>query len=104
MEEAAKDRLVRWLERRAFAPVLRADPKSYSEDKRDKLKRVQDKTRTERARFRRYDSAHDVVVNFRRDLDSAPARKVHRDLEDLGLPTLNALKDEFDRLADSVGA
>lgn len=104
MTQSAKDKLVDWLERRAFNPVLRADPKDYPEKEHDKLKQVQDKTRIELERFRGYGSAKEVLVNFKRDLGSTPARKVHRDLEELGLPTLNSLRGEFEELADSVGA
>jgi hypothetical protein len=39
------------------------------------------------------------VVNFKRDLDSEPAKKVHRELESLGLPTIVVIKDEFLKLA-----
>jgi hypothetical protein len=102
--ESAREKLLDWLERRAFNPVLRADPKDYPESRREALRRVQDKTAAERDRFRSYGSASEVVVNFKRDLTSASAQKVHRDLEELGLPTLNALQSEFEALADSVGA
>ncbi|HVY58808.1 MAG TPA: hypothetical protein VHA77_13225 [Xanthobacteraceae bacterium] len=103
MVESAREKLVGWLERRAFDPVLRAKPGDYPESKRAKLADVQRRTRSERERFRHYGSAQEVVVNFKRDLRSEPAQKVHRALEDLGLPTLNALEDEFERLAAEVG-
>lgn len=42
------------------------------------------------------------MINFKRDLDSEPARKVHRELKDLGLPTIVDIKDEFLKLADEL--
>src|SRR3954471_15699084 len=93
MTDSAKDKLVRFLERHAFDPVLKAKPEHYPEPKRRQLEDVQRRTRTEVERFHRYGSARDVVVNFKRDLDSEPARKVHRELKDLGLPTVNDVRD-----------
>ncbi len=99
----AKGKLVRFLEEKAFRPVLRADASSYPENKRAKLKDVQRRTEIEVERFHNYGSAKDVVINFRRDLDSEPAKKVHRELSDLGLPTLNDLRPEFEKFADDLG-
>ena len=104
MTESARKKLVAWLERRAFDPVLRVKPEDYPPGKRDKLKDVQKRTRTEIERFRSYGSAQEVVTNFKRDLRSPPAQKVHRELEDLGLPTINSLESEFEKLATSLGA
>jgi hypothetical protein len=99
MAESAKDKLVRFLDQRAFAPVLKAKAERYSDNDKRKLEDVQQRTRTEMDRFHHYGSAEDVVVNFKRDLDSEPAKKVHRELESLGLPTIVAIKDEFLNLA-----
>jgi hypothetical protein len=44
-----------------------------------------------------------VVVNFRRDLNSEPARRVHSELRSLGLPTLNDIREEFERRAEALG-
>lgn len=102
MAESAKDKLIRFLEQRAFDPVLKARPDRYSENERRKLDDVQRRTETEKDRFEHYGSARDVVVNFKRDLDSEPARKVHRELKDLGLPTIVDIEDEFLKLADEL--
>jgi hypothetical protein len=99
MAESAKDKLVHFLDQRAFAPVLKAKAERYSDNDKRKLEDVQQRTRTEMDRFHHYGSAEDVVVNFKRDLDSEPAKKVHRELESLGLPTIVVIKDEFLKLA-----
>ena len=53
----------------------------------------------ERERFRAYGSASEVVRMFKDDLSSEPAKDVHRDLRDLGLPTLDDVRDDFEDLA-----
>jgi len=99
----AKEKLVDFLERKAFRPVLNADPGSYPESKRHKLKDVQEATRAELERFHHYGSAEEVYRMFEDDLSSKPAQRVHRELRDLDLPTLNDCREEFERLAEQVG-
>jgi hypothetical protein len=99
----AKQKLVRFLEEQAFRPVLHAKPDRYPAGKRDHLKDAQRRTEAEIERFRRYGSAAEVVTNFKRDLTSDAARKVHRELADLGLPTLHDVRADFERLAEELG-
>jgi hypothetical protein len=103
-EAAGKKKLIDFLDQKAFRPVLRARPEDYPENKRDAVRDVQRRTETEIERFHSYGSAHDVVVNFRRDLTSEPAKKVHTELKSLGLPTIVDIRDEFEQLAQKVGA
>jgi hypothetical protein len=95
----ARQKLVHFLEEKAFRPVLRANPENLPPNQRDKLKDLQQRTEQEIERFHGYKSADDVVTNFRRDLSSEPAKKVHRELRQLGLPTIDDVREEFDRLA-----
>jgi hypothetical protein len=99
MKSRAKEQLVEFLERRAFNPVLRARAGDFAENERETLADVQQRTSTEVERFRRYGSAEEVVTNFKRDLHSKPAQRVHRDLKRLGLPTLNDVQEDFEKLA-----
>ena len=103
MSNSEKDELVRFLEQRAFRPVLNAKPDGRSDADKRKLEHVQKATRAEIERFHNYRSAEEVVTNFRRDLDSAPAKRVHAELRSLDLPTLNDLRDEFERRAEELG-
>jgi hypothetical protein len=98
-----KDELVRFLEERAFNPVLNAKPDGRSEADKKKLEHVQKSTRAEIERFHRYGSAAEVVTNFRRDLDSKPAKRVHAELRSLGLPTINDVREEFEQRAEKLG-
>lgn len=102
MSSNAKDRLVHFLDRKAFDPVMHANADRYPENKRDKLKDVQRRTQTEIDRFHGYGSAQEVVTNFKRDLHSEPARKVHRALKDLGLPTIGDVREAFEKLAQDL--
>lgn len=99
----AKRKLLDCLDETAFQPVLRADAEDYPEDKRDVLRDVQRATRSERDRFRGYDTAEKVVDMFRDDLSSEPAQKIQRELHDLDLPTLGDVRDEFENLARDLG-
>lgn len=99
----AKDKLVDFVTRWAFDPVLKAQAEGRSEAEKRKLEHVQKATRTEVERYRSYGSAKEVVVNFKRDLDSEPARKVHAELKVLGLPTVNDIRDEFESMAKELG-
>jgi hypothetical protein len=98
-----KDELVRFLEERAFKPVLNARPKGRSEAEQKKLQHVQKATHAEIGRFHKYRSAQEVVTNFKRDLDSEPARRIHAELRSLGLPTINDVSEEFERRAEELG-
>ena len=100
----AKEKLIDFLDRRVFQPIMQANPDQRSEDKRDKVQRVQRATEDARKRYRSYDSAQKVYRMYRDDLTSGPAESVTRDLRALDLPTLADVRDEFERLADEVGA
>ena len=99
----AKEKLVGFLDRHAFEPVLRAKPDAYPDSKRGKLEDVQRATRSEQDRYHGYGSADEVFRMFRDDLSSEPAQKIHRELKDLDLPTLNDVRGAFEHLAEEVG-
>lgn len=99
----AKQQLVDFLIRRAFDPVLRAKSDGRSDSERRKLEHVQKATESEIERFRAYQSAQEVVTNFKRDLNSRAARKVHAELRALHLPTIEDIHEEFDAKARDLG-
>lgn len=103
MAEDTRRALVEFLVHRAFDPVLKARADHYSPAERERLTRVQDATRAEIERFRGYRSAEEVVVNFKRDLTSQPAKRVHAELAALRLPTLGDVREEFERRARGLG-
>ena len=104
MAKDAKGELVEFLVRKAFEPVLQAKPGAgHSDADKTKLEHVQKATRAEIERFRGYGSAEDVAINFKRDLNSEPAKKVHSELKALGLPTIGDVRDAFERKAHELG-
>ena len=103
MPHDAKDALVGYLKKRAFDPVLNAHADGRPEAEKRRLEDVQRRTREEVERFERYGSAHEVYVNFKRDLDSTPAKRVHADLKSLGLPTINDIAGDFENEARKLG-
>ncbi|WEX74296.1 hypothetical protein PYH37_001698 [Sinorhizobium numidicum] len=103
MSTDAKRQLVDFLVKRAFDPVMKARPDGRSDADRRKLEHVQKATQSEIERFRGYDSAEEVVVNFKRDLDSRAAKKIHAELKELKLPTINDIRDEFEKEASALG-
>jgi hypothetical protein len=102
-DESAKRQVAEFLDEKAFQPVLRAKPDDYPPNKRDKLKHVQRATESERKRYHGYYSAKKFVQMFHDDLSSDAAKKVDRELKDLRLPTLDDIRDQFDRRARTRG-
>lgn len=103
MASDARQRMIEFLDRTAFDPVLRVRPNSIPEGKRHRLDDVQRATRNEQARYHHYGSAEEVYRMFRDDLSSEPAQKIHRELRELGLPTLKDVRGEFEHLAAELG-
>lgn len=80
---------------------MRAKPGGKSDADRKTLEHVQQATKAEIERYRNYDSAQQVVINFKRDLSSDAAKKVHSQLRRLHLPTIEDIRDDFEDKAAS---
>lgn len=96
---ASKDELVRFLDEKVFDPILNASPDKYSGSRQDDLNYVQDRTRTEKQRYHNYGSAEEVMRMYKDDLSSENAKTVNRKLEELHLPRLADVKEEFEKKA-----
>jgi hypothetical protein len=100
----AREKLVRFLDQKAFDPILRASPDRFSESDRDKLEHVKGATERTKQRYHDdYTNAEEVRDRFRDDLSSSAAQQVQRELEQLGLPTLHDVEGEFEDLCQHVG-
>lgn len=99
----AKRKLVDLLKQHVFERVINARPEDYPEGKRGKLAHVQRATETETKRFEGYESAEKVVDMYRDDLSSRRAKDIHRELHDLGLPSIEQVRGDFERLANELG-
>lgn len=104
MSSASKDRLVKFLDEKAFDPVLRKNKDDYSSDAdKEKFEDVKRATEKEKQRFHEnYSSAEEVKENFLRDLSSDPAKAIHEKEHELNLPTLPELKEEFLQLCEEL--
>lgn len=102
MASKSKDRLVSFLDRKVFDPVLKKSADEYNSDTdKRKFEEVKKATEKEKERFHKnYSSAKEVRENFIRDLSSEPAKKIHQKEKDLNLPTLPDVKDEFLELCE----
>ena len=98
-----KRELLSFLEHKAFDPVMRAVPDGRSEAEKKRLEDVQRRTKSEIERYRNYGSAEELVTNFKRDLTSDAAKKVHAELRSLHLPTIEEIRDEFEQKARDLG-
>lgn len=92
---ANKQELLDFLDKHVFDPILRASADDYSETDKKKLEDVQNRTRSEKERFRNYTNAGEIIENYKRDLHSSTAKRVNSELERLKLPTLPSVKEEF---------
>lgn len=103
-DKGAREQLLDLLDKKAFDPVLNASPEDYSDKQRPKLKDVQGATKSMKKRYHEsYETAEEVQTNFKRDLHSEAAKDVQKELKELGLPTLQDVKGEFEKLADKLG-
>ncbi len=100
---ANKRELLRFLDEKVFNPILKASPDRYGKSDQNKLKDVQDRTRSEKDRFHHYSSAREIVDNYKSDLHSSTAKRVNRELERLKLPTLPSVENEFLQAAGEGG-
>lgn len=100
----ARRQLLDFINKKAFDPILKASPDSYSEKDRDTLADLQRKTKNEKEQFEKdYTSAGKVKEGFLSDVHSDAAKKVNRELDHLHLPTLPSIKDGFMQLCDKLG-
>jgi hypothetical protein len=104
MQDTEKRRkLVEFLDRKAFDPVLSTSVDKYSGRQREKFEDVRHSTESEKQRFHDdYRTAVDVKQNYLSDLNSQTARKKNAELKELGLPRLPELKDEFLHLCEEL--
>jgi len=104
-QKDARDKLVQFLDERVFDPIPdKSEGDFSSEDRKEKFRDVRRSTESEKHRFHdEYPSARDVKDNYLSDLSSSTGKAKDRELEDLGLPKLPDVRDEFMELCDKLG-
>ena len=102
-DDRKREELLKFLNQKVFDPILRAVPRDYkSEDLKKKLNDVKRRTESEKHIFHELQTAEQVKKNYLADLDFRTARKTDYELDELKLPSLTKVKDEFLRLCEKL--
>jgi hypothetical protein len=102
-DDRKREELLKFLNQKVFDPILRALPEDYkSEDLKKKLNDVKKRTESEKHIFHELQTAEQVKKNYLTDLDFRTARKTDYELDELKLPSLTKVKDEFLRLCEKL--
>ena len=102
-DDRKREELLKFLNQKVFDPILRALPEDYkSEDLKKKLNDVKRRTESEKHIFHEFQTAEQVKKNYLADLDFRTARKTDYELDELKLPSLTQVKDEFLRLCEKL--
>ncbi len=84
-ENEKKQKLVKFLDRKAFDPVLHTSADKYkSESEKRMLEDIQRSTSSEKDRFHHYKSASEVRMRYLDDLTSSAAKKKNSELKSPG--------------------
>ena len=96
---ASKQELLDFLDKHVFLRILHASERDLGTKQREDLEDLKQRTQAEMGRFHGYDSAQKIVQMYKDDLTSAAAVPVNARLQDLSLPRLVDVRDEFLKLA-----
>lgn len=96
---ASKNELLDFLDKHVFHRILNASERKLGTRQREDLEDLKKRTEAEKARFHGYDSVEKIVEMYKDDLHSETAKPVNARLQDLGLPRLVDVKEEFLKLA-----
>ena len=102
-DDKKREELLKFLDQKVFDPILQALPEEYkSEDLIRKLHDVKRRTESEKRQFHEFQTAEEVKKTYLSDLDFRNARKLDHELDELKLPSLPKVKDEFLRLCEKL--
>jgi len=90
----SKEQLLELIHRNVIGPILQARPIEYSKLDRDKLRKAQVEARRQMERYRGYSNADDLRRHFQNDLSSDAGKAAAQQLRELGLPTLEDIRDQ----------
>ncbi len=96
---ASKTELLEFLDKHVFHRILNASERNLGTKQREDLEDLKKRTEAEKARFHGYDSAEKIVQMYKDDLSSEAAKPINARLQDLGLPRLVDVKEQFLRMA-----
>ena len=96
---ANKSDLLHFLDKHVFHPILHASERDLGTKQREDLEDLKKRTQDEMGRFHGYDSAEKIVQMYKDDIHSEAAKPINARLQDLGLPRLVDVREEFLKLA-----
>ncbi len=100
-----KKQLVDFLDKKVFNPILEKRPEDYdSPSQKQMLSDIQRATETTKRRYHhQYESAERVRDMFHSDLRTDPAQRIQTESEELGLPTFQDVRADFEDVCKRVG-
>lgn len=102
-DDRKREELLKFLNQKVFDPILQALSEDYrSGDLIRKLHDVKKRTESEKHQFHEYRTAEEVKKNYLADLDFRTARKTDYELDELKLPSLPEVEDNFLRLCENL--
>jgi hypothetical protein len=102
-DDKKREELLKLLDQEVFDPILQALPEDYkSEDLIRKLHNVKRRTESEKRQYHQFQTAEEVKKTYLSDLDFRKARKIDHELDELKLPSLPKVKDEFLGLCEKL--
>lgn len=103
-DKEKRKRLVNFIDNKVFDPIMKANPDKFSEKDRETVEKLIKDTKDEKELFHKdYNSAKEVKNNYLQNTTSRAGKKVNKQLQDLGLPSLAGYKDEFKELCNELG-
>ena len=96
---ASKTELLDFLDKHVFLPILHASERDLGTKQREDIEDLKKRTQDEMGRFHGYDSAQKIIDMYKAALHSEAAKPINARLQDLGLPRLVDVRDQFLKLA-----
>ena len=96
---ASKQELLDFLDKHFFLRILHASERDLSAKQLEDLKDLKHRIHEDMGRYHGYDSAGKIVQMYQDDIHLESAKPVNARLQDLGLPRMEDVREEFLKLA-----
>ncbi len=96
---ASKQELLDFLDKHIFLPILHASERDLSIKQLEDLKDLKHRTHEDMGRYHGYDSADKIIEMYKGDISLESAKAINARLQDLSLPRMVDVRDEFLKLA-----
>lgn len=96
---ASKNELLEFLDKHVFLRILHASERDLSIKQLDDLKDLKHRTHEEMGRYHGLHDAQQVIDAYNQDTHNEAAKPINARLQDLNLPRLIDVREEFLKLA-----